>query len=168
MTFKEKISAVKNEIGSISKDSKNPFFKSAYFDINKLLSEVEPLIQKNQLILTQPILDGKVTTIIEDVETDDNIHSEMLLPNLSDPQKMGSAITYYRRYTLQSLLGLQSEDDDGNKAVGRVNYGGVIKKLQDCKSVEELQQVYVSLTEDEKRHTVKVKDEMKKKLNGGN
>jgi hypothetical protein len=38
----------------------------------------------------------------------------MLLPNLQDPQ-LGSAITYYRRYTLQSLLGLQAEDDDGNK-----------------------------------------------------
>jgi len=34
-----------------------------------------------------------------------------------DPQKIGSAITFYRRYTLQSLLGLQSEDDDGNKAI---------------------------------------------------
>jgi hypothetical protein len=39
----------------------------------------------------------------------------MVLPNLQDPQKLGSAITY-RRYTLQSLLGLQAEDDDGNKA----------------------------------------------------
>ena len=35
---------------------------------------------------------------------------------LSSPQKLGSAITYYRRYTLASLLGLQAEDDDGNLA----------------------------------------------------
>jgi hypothetical protein len=32
----------------------------------------------------------------------------MVLPNLQD-QKLGSAITYYRRYTLQSLLGLQAK-----------------------------------------------------------
>jgi hypothetical protein len=38
----------------------------------------------------------------------------MVLPNLQDPQKLGSAITYYRRY-IYSLLGLQAEDD-GNKA----------------------------------------------------
>jgi hypothetical protein len=42
----------------------------------------------------------------------------MVLPNLH-PQKLGSAITYYRRYTLQSLLGLQAEDD-GNKASATV------------------------------------------------
>jgi hypothetical protein len=33
---------------------------------------------------------------------------------------MGSAITYYRRYTLQSLLALQAEDDDGNGATKQV------------------------------------------------
>jgi hypothetical protein len=40
----------------------------------------------------------------------------MQMTVLNDPQKMGSMITYYRRYTLQSLLGLQAEDDDGNAA----------------------------------------------------
>ena len=37
----------------------------------------------------------------------------------ADPQKMGSAITYLRRYTLQSLLGLQAADDDANMASGK-------------------------------------------------
>jgi hypothetical protein len=45
----------------------------------------------------------------------------MVLPNLQDPQKLGSAITYYRRYTLQSLLGLQAEDDDGNKRTYKID-----------------------------------------------
>ena len=35
---------------------------------------------------------------------------------LTDAQKLGSAITYFRRYTAQSLLGLQAEDDDANLA----------------------------------------------------
>jgi hypothetical protein len=43
------------------------------------------------------------------------------LPDLQDPQKMGSAVTYYRRYSIQSLFTLQAEDDDGEKAVGREN-----------------------------------------------
>ena len=42
--------------------------------------------------------------------------SGLKLPELTDPQKLGSAITYYRRYTLASLLGLQAVDDDGNIA----------------------------------------------------
>ena len=45
--------------------------------------------------------------------------SSIPLGDISDPQKLGGAITYYRAYTLQSLLGLQAEDDDGNTASGR-------------------------------------------------
>ena len=36
--------------------------------------------------------------------------------NYENPQKIGSAITYAKRYTLQSVYGLPSEDDDGNEA----------------------------------------------------
>ena len=44
--------------------------------------------------------------------------SGLKLPVIADPQKLGSCITYYRRYTLSSLLGLQAEDDDANSASG--------------------------------------------------
>ena len=117
--MKELLSAlanVKKEVGTLSKTATNPFFKSKYFDINSLIEQIEPLMEKNGLLLLQPIEDGKVVSIIYHIETEMSINSEMLLPNLQDPQKIGSAITYYRRYTLQSLLGLQAEDDDGNKA----------------------------------------------------
>jgi hypothetical protein len=40
----------------------------------------------------------------------------MKLPEIQDPQRIGSAVTYYRRYTLQSLMSLQSIDDDSNLA----------------------------------------------------
>ena len=40
----------------------------------------------------------------------------MIMPVLQDPQKLGSLITYYKRYQLQALLGISTadEDDDGN------------------------------------------------------
>jgi hypothetical protein len=66
--------------------------------------------------MLQPIAEGKVCTVIFDVETELSIESSIMLPALQDPQKLGSAITYFRRYTLQSLLSLQAEDDDANKA----------------------------------------------------
>ena len=116
MNIYNKLSEVKKEIGAISKDSTNPFFKSKYFDINGLLKHVEPLLDKNGLLLLQPIVDGLVYSSIIDIETGDKVESSMLMSTLSDPQKMGSMITYYRRYTLQSLLGLQAEDDDANAA----------------------------------------------------
>lgn len=112
----KKLAKVKSELEAISKDSTNPFFKSAYFDINQLIKHVEPLLQKNGLVLLQPIKNGLVISEIHDVDSDAVISSELELPKLDDPQKLGSCITYYRRYTLQSLLALQAEDDDGNHA----------------------------------------------------
>jgi hypothetical protein len=45
--------------------------------------------------------------------------SSIALPTIQDPQKLGSAITYFRRYTLQSLLSLQAVDDDANITVSK-------------------------------------------------
>ena len=120
MSIFKKLFEAKKEIGKISKDSTNPFFKSKYFDINGLLEHVEPILQKNDLVLLQPIKDGLVYTIITDVTDGTQVESSLALPNLQDPQKLGSAITYYRRYTAQSLLGLQAQDDDGNIASKQV------------------------------------------------
>ena len=114
-TFYENLFAAKKEIGKISKDSTNPFFKSKYFDINSLLEHVEPILNRHGLFVVQPIEEDKVTTQIMD-ENGFGIASAIKMTLLSDPQKMGSMITYYRRYTLQSLLALQAEDDDGNHA----------------------------------------------------
>ena len=115
-TIYQNLFEAKKHIGKISKDSKNPFFKSKYFDINGLLDAVEPVLSENGLLLLQPIEDGKVITKIVNVADGVTIQSEMMLPALTDAQKLGSAITYFRRYTAQSLLGLQAEDDDANLA----------------------------------------------------
>lgn len=115
-----KLLKVQTEIGAISKDTKNPFYNSKYFDINSLLRQVMPLLQKQELVLIQPIQDGQVKSVIIDTEGG-SVESTMFLPEINDPQKLGSAITYYRRYTLQSLLALQAEDDDGNATVNQVS-----------------------------------------------
>ena len=116
MNLYTKLNEVKKEIGAISKDSTNPFFKSKYFDINSLLKHVEPLLQKNGLLLLQPIVKGEVFSEIVDIESGESVTSSIPLPQIEDPQKIGSCVSYYRRYTLQSLISLQSEDDDANSA----------------------------------------------------
>ena len=57
-----------------------------------------------------------------------------------DPQKMGSGITYAKRYSLQAAFGLPSEDDDGEAGAGRVRDTGDSKlaKLQEKKKKEAL------------------------------
>ena len=116
MNLYTKLNEVKKEIGAISKDSTNPFFKSKYFDINSLLKHVEPLLQKNGLLLLQPIIKGEVFSEIIDIESGESVVSSIQLPQIEDPQRIGSCVSYYRRYTLQSLISLQSEDDDANSA----------------------------------------------------
>ncbi len=161
MSIYKKLFEAKKEIGAITKDAKNPFFKSNYFDINSLLREIEPILEKNDLVLLQPINNGCVTTRIYEVETNTFVKSEIALPNIQDPQKLGSAITYYRRYTLQSLLGLQAEDDDGNSASKSVKGKKPSEKLSDCKTLAELQIVYTSLTRTEQTAMTKLKDKLK-------
>ena len=144
MSIYKKLHEAKKEIGKISKDSTNPFFKSKYFDINGLLEHVEPILQKHDLLLIQPISDGQVATQIVDIENGELLGSSIQLPQIQDPQKLGSAITYYRRYTLQSLLGLQAEDDDANKASNRVKQQ-TNKTYKDCKTKAELKTFYTAL-----------------------
>lgn len=113
----KRILEVKKHIGNLSKNSKNPFFKSAYLDLTDLLNAVEPLLQEQGLVLLQPIENNIVTSRIYDSESGALIiSSELQLPELKDPQKLGSAITYFRRYTLKSLLAIAEGDDDGNLA----------------------------------------------------
>lgn len=114
----KKLFKVQQEIKPIVKDSENPYFNSFYFDINKVIEVIKPILNNAGLMVLQPVvvLDGKMNlkTIIVDVESGEQIESFCLLPENVEPQKMGSAITYYRRYSLQSLLFLQEEDDDAN------------------------------------------------------
>ena len=111
-----KLFKLQSELGSISKDATNPFYKSKYFDINSLIGQLKPLLEKHNLLLLQPITDNQVRSIIFDLDGG-SVESSMPLPNDLDAQKLGSAITYFRRYTLQSLLALQAIDDDGNLAI---------------------------------------------------
>ena len=113
----KRILEVKKNIGNLSKNSKNPFFKSAYLDLTDLLNAVEPLLQEQGLVLLQPIVNNSVFTQIVDSENNNVIaQSNIDLPNIIDPQKLGSCITYFRRYTLKSLLAIAEGDDDGNLA----------------------------------------------------
>lgn len=126
----DKINLIQKEIGIMEKTEENPFFKSKYFDINALLAQLKPLLEKYQLMIIQPVCEisnGRpaLMTEVYDLEKKESLMKSFApLPDLTDPQKMGSAITYYRRYSLQSLFLLQTVDDDGNKGAEKiVDYG---------------------------------------------
>lgn len=118
MTIYKKLFKITSTMDKMKKDTENPFFKSRYFDVNQLLEAVRPALIAEDLLLLQPIENGAVGTRIIDVESGDSVEAFIPLPDIQDPQKIGSAVTYYRRYTLQSLLGIEAEDDDANLAAG--------------------------------------------------
>lgn len=122
-TLSQKLLEVQKEIGAIKKDATNPFYKSKYFDINSLLEQVKPILNKHGVVLLQglDLTEGasptlSLTTQLIDAFDGEKISFKCPLPFMPDPQKTGSAITYFRRYALQSLLALEAEDDDGNFA----------------------------------------------------
>ena len=47
-----KLFKLQNELGAISKDASNPFYKSKYFDINSLIGQLKPLLQKHNFFAT--------------------------------------------------------------------------------------------------------------------
>ena len=126
----EKLLKIQQEIPAIKKDSKNPHFGNKYFDINTLLEVVLPILNKHGMVLTQGLthINGKLALETKLSHEKEEIVYVAPLPECADAQKYGSAITYFRRYAIVSLLALEAEDDDGNTAkplvravAGRIN-----------------------------------------------
>lgn len=111
-----KILAVQKAIEPIRKDSVNPHFQSRYFDINSVVGALRPILNESGLVVIQGISGAQLVTTVGDPETGEEKSFPMDLPAISDPQKLGAAISYYRRYSLVSLFLLEAEDDDGNSA----------------------------------------------------
>ena len=112
LTFQSKVNAIK-------KDGKNPHFKSSYATLNQILSDVKPLLSDLGLVITQPIKDSFVYTIITDFESGESVESSLRIPEGINAQQVGACITYYRRFSLSSLLSLEMEDDDANSVVNK-------------------------------------------------
>jgi len=102
-------------VSSLKKDGTNPHFKKKYTTINGILDEIKPKLSKLGLTILQPIRGGKIFTEIWE-EKNLLLSTDIELPKDINPQQLGSAITYFRRYSLISLFCLETEDDDANDA----------------------------------------------------
>lgn len=126
-TVKEIFSALvkaQAEFPTVKKDATNPHFKSRYAELSSFVEAAKPILRKYGLGVTQ-LLDSEnsntvtiYTMLIH--ESGEWIQSKYVTePTKKDPQGYGSAITYGRRYSYASILGMVSdEDDDGNDASG--------------------------------------------------
>lgn len=102
------------EIENAHKDAKNPYFNSTYSTLNSVLDACKAILNKNGILIAQKCEGLKLTTTLIHSESGEEISSTLDLISIPDMQKLGSAITYARRYTLQALIAIGAEDDDAN------------------------------------------------------
>jgi hypothetical protein len=112
--------AFQAEMPTVGKDKVNPHFKSRYADIASITEDIVPVLAKHGLAFTcQPRSADNGYEIVGKIlhETGESIEGALPLFG-NDAQKIGSSITYARRYLLCALTGVVTgdEDDDGNMA----------------------------------------------------
>jgi len=113
--------SLQEDIGKVTFNSVNESYSSKYASLPYLLQTVMPTVHKHGFIITVTATSetGIVTTLV-DVNGELVVSFDMPWPETRDPQKLGSAITYARRYGLCAVLNLcVDKDDDGNAASGK-------------------------------------------------
>lgn len=131
------LSKAQGEIKGAHKDSNNPYFKSNYADLASVWDAIREPFSKHGLSIVQSPGDGTVETLlmhesgewvqgtlkidaVRDAVIDDKT-GKFIHWKLPTPQATGSAITYGRRYALQSFAGVAPIDDDGEAAMARTD-----------------------------------------------
>jgi hypothetical protein len=109
-------------VSKVAKEANNPFFKSKYASLANILDTIQKPLSECGLAISQFPDGNALTTIILHADSGEWMESSYVMPvaKQNDPQAMGSAMTYARRYALGSILNLNiDDDDDGEKAMGR-------------------------------------------------
>jgi ERF superfamily len=120
--------ASQQEMGKLVKDATNPFFKSSYASLEKVLDVVKPVFLKQGIAIIQGSgsrYGGEGSTSFVGIniitrlihESGQWIETSFPVPlSKQDAQAAGSAATYGRRYGLKAIASLAEEDDDGAAA----------------------------------------------------
>jgi len=121
----EALHKVQGQISGVKRDSTNPHFKNRYASLEAVVDALRPVLQANNLIVTQA--PGRFTELgcIEITTTISHISGQSMssvfeIPlSKKDSQGAGSAITYGCRYSLMSLFLLPPQDDDAEGSIDR-------------------------------------------------
>lgn len=142
----KKLFEAKGEIPVIKKDANNPFFKSGYATLSNIIETVEPILMKHGLMITHVMQGNSLLTQIWDGDKA-LLESRFDLPVNGDIQKIGSAITYAKRYNITAMLNLNIEDDDdgnGAKPVPKETakpvsaYNNAVASINGAKTLDDL------------------------------
>jgi hypothetical protein len=118
--FAKAFIAAQKATEAVKKAATNPAFKSRYADLSEVVEATVPALNANGIgVIQVPGYDGElvsVTTVFVHESGASVTGVLRMRPSKTDPQGVGSAITYARRYALLAMTGAAPEDDDGNAA----------------------------------------------------
>ena len=129
------LTLVQATLAPARRDSTNPFYNSTYADLNSVWESCREILAKNGLCVIQGNNVGTGNTLIVETrlvhESGQWIESELCLPlSKADPQGVGSAMTYGRRYGLAAIVGIVADVDDDGNAASATNGIGSVKQLR--------------------------------------
>jgi hypothetical protein len=141
----EALVSAQKEIRFAAKDSTNPHFKSKYANINSVIEAVKKPLNDNGIAILQslsPSDDNKLHLTTRLLHSSGEwIEDTAVCPiQKQDPQGLGSAISYIRRYSISSLCALYADDDDGQSAA--LNAADYLQRINQSQTLEELQANY--------------------------
>jgi hypothetical protein len=116
--------AAQKEMSAVKKGAKNPFFKSNYADLPSVIEAVKDALNNHGIVYIQSV-DGVGSDAFVETrllhESGEWLASTtpVLCKDMSNPQALGSGITYSKRYALQAICGLPTADDDAEGAMNR-------------------------------------------------
>lgn len=96
-------------------DSTNPHFKNKYASLPAVIGAILPALNANGISVTQTteLRQGAFVLVTTLRHTSGQwVAGEYLLPQVSRPQEMGSAITYAKRYALSAMVCIAADEDD--------------------------------------------------------
>jgi hypothetical protein len=125
-----------SEIGAAIKDSTNPHYNKKYADLSSVVSAIKPIAAKHGLGFFQRFGSAENGVAVETIivhESGERLETGLLFVPASkqDAQGYGSAITYARRYSLQTAFGVPADDDDGHAAAASAPKAGVISPVKE-------------------------------------
>lgn len=117
------IAAFQNEVPVIHRGSSG--YGYTYANLGSIFKVINPLLKKHGIGFTQLLNGDALDTLIFHIETGETIKSSVTiqqgvsLGKMNVYQVLGSAVTYYRRYSLAAALGLITDSDtDANEPKG--------------------------------------------------
>ena len=131
-------------------DKKNPHFKNQYASLESVIKTVRTASQFGLTFTQEMDFEGDITfvrTVMMHSSGDTRVsRTKIVSKDPNDPQKQGSAISYAKRYGLQSIFGLPSDDDDGEIANkdGKPPNDPLVEAIKNAQSIKQLNQIYKS------------------------